>query len=179
MARYATPTIPFVEARNVGPKQKPTSIVLSLSATTSEKGAALGIANYHHKMNAPTQSYHYILDSTDTFQCVPDEVMAYCSPYRSLNVLICAQPHEEVALWEDGSATRVMYRAADLIADLILGHKIRPRYLDEDAEHRWIRHKWRRNGGLIVRAIGTWPYESFLDDVKSRILIKTSHYVRR
>lgn len=169
MAKYAAPIVPFVEARNVGTSQKPTAIVLSLSSTTSDRGAALGIANYHHSVSAPLVSHHYIVDEAETYRCIPHDVAAYNSPNRSLSVLICAQPHEYEPLWENSSASLVMYRAADLVAELILAHKIQARYLDAEMEEKWKSHKWRRRGGLIVRAIGTWPYEAFLDDVKANI----------
>lgn len=174
MAKHPVPNVPFVQARNFGDPQKPTAIVLSLSSTTSERGAALGIASNLHKATAPLDSYHYIVDEAETYRCVPESLAAYSSPYRAIDVLICAQPHEEVAMWEDATATRVMHRAADLVADLILAHKIRPRYLDLKAEIKWFDRRRRRRGGLIVRVDGTWPYEAFLKDVKSQIRIKTA-----
>jgi hypothetical protein len=67
-----------------------------------------------------------------------------------------------------------MHRAAALVADICLHHKIRARYLDSDDVERWTKHRWRRNGGLIVRVPGTWPYEAFLSDVQSQMVIKTS-----
>jgi hypothetical protein len=172
MVKYAPLSVPFVEARNVGTYQTPTSIVLYISSTTSEKGAALGIANYHHSANAPLLSHHYIVDEAETYRCIPDNLAAYQSPHRSLSVLICAQPHEVVPLWDDATGHRVLYRTASLVADLILRHGIRPIYLDSDTEQRWMRHKWRRRGGLIVRVIGTWPYDSFLWDVKANVKAK-------
>jgi hypothetical protein len=169
MAKQTAPNVPFVEARNVGAKQRPTAILIRLSSTTSEKGAALGIANYHHKVGAPLESHHYIIDEVETYNCVPDKVQAYKSPHKSLSVLICAQPHEDVALWEDATARPVMYRAACLVANLIRIHNVRIRYLDEADQKRWLHHKWRRRGGLIVQVVGTWPYEAFLDDIRSHM----------
>lgn len=173
MAKYAEPVVPFVQARHVGVKQKPTAIVLSLSCTTSDKGSALGIANYHHRADAPLKSYHYILDEADTYRCIPGDVAAYGNPYKAINVLICAQPHEYVPLWEDATASKVMQRAADLVADLMLVYKIPKRNLVGEAQKKWFEHRWRRRGGLIVQTIGTWPFESFIEDVKGLTTIKT------
>lgn len=173
MARHAVPNYPYVQARYVGGSQRPTAIVLSLSDTTSDKGAALAIANYHHSVVAPPKSYHYIVDENKTYRCIPVDVAAYGNPHRAINVHICAQPHESVPMWEDGSATKVMYRTADLIADLMLAYRIPARNLTGAAEDRWVKHKWRTRGGLIVRVPGVWPYKSFLDDVKARMTIKT------
>jgi hypothetical protein len=172
MAKTAAPNVPFVEARHTGGKQRPTAIVISLSSTTSEKGAALGIANYQHRFDAPLKSYHYVVDEEQVFRCIPDNVAAYGNPYRAINVQICAQPHEDTPLWEDGCASPVMHRAAKLVADLILLHKIKPRYIRGQAEERWFNHRWRRRGGLIIKVLGTWPYESFLDDVNAELLAR-------
>ena len=177
--KHPVPNVPFVQARNVGGPQRPTAIVLSLSQTTSDEGAALGIASNLHKPNAPLNSYHYIVDEAKTYRCIPGDTAAYSSPRHALDVLICAQPHEKVAMWEDATATLVMHRTADLVADLILAHKIRARYLFHDDEQKWLKHKWRRRGGLIVRAIGTWPYQAFLDDVKAQMTVKTLNPERK
>lgn len=173
MARHVVPNYPFVQAKHVGDTQRPTAIVLSLSNTTSDRGSALAIANYHHGPVAPRKSYHYIVDEGKTYRCVPVNVAAYGNPYRAINVHICAQPHESVPMWEDGSATTVMYRAADLIADLMLAYRIPARNLTGAAEEKWRKHRWRRRGGLIVHVEGAWPYTSFLGDVKARMTIKT------
>lgn len=174
MAKFALPNVPFVEARHVGGPQKPTAIVLSLSSTTSDEGAALGIAMNLHKATAPFNSYHYIVDEAQTYRCVPDDVAAYSSPHRAIDILICAQPRtEEWPLWKDTPETRVFHRTVNLVAELILAHKIKDRYLDAESETKWAQHKWRRHGGLIVRVIGTWPYEEFLSDVRAQLVVKT------
>jgi hypothetical protein len=172
MSKHALPVVPFVEARHIGSSQKPTAIVLNLSSTTSDKGAALGIANYHHSVNAPLVSHHYIVDEAETYRCVPDNVAAYQSPYRSLSILICAQPSESISFWESAFPRRVLYRSASLVADLMLTHKIRSRYLDEGLERKWMRHKWSSRGGLIVQVMGKWPYEMFLWDVRRNLEAK-------
>jgi hypothetical protein len=169
MAKYQASKAPFVQARHVGPHQKPTAIVLSLSCTTSDKGSALGIATYHHKPSAPLKSWHYILDEAETYRCIPVSVAAYGNPYGAISVHICAQPHEYVPLWEDGSASKVMYRAADLVAELCLAYKIPARYLNEE---RWRKRRSRRRGGILVNVLGSWPSQSFLDDVQAQMTLK-------
>jgi hypothetical protein len=173
MSRYKEPIVPFVEARHVGGSQKPTSIVLKMSSTTSEKGAAFGIANYHHKETAPLVSFHYIIDEEMTYRCVPSNVAAYGNPYRAINILMCAQPHDYVPLWEDATASRAMHRTADLIADLMLVHHIRVRNLRGKDAQRWHQHRWRRRGGLLVRPTGAWPHEAFFADVQSKVALKS------
>ena len=172
MARHAVPNYPYVQARNVGGKQRPTAIVLSLSNTTSDSGSALAIANYHHSTVAPQKSYHYVVDEDNIYRCAPLDVAVYGNPHRGIGVHICAQPHESTPLWEDGSAARVMTRAADLVADLVLAHRIPARNLTGAAEDKWFKHRWRRRGGIIVRVQGAWPYTSFLTDVRAQMAIK-------
>lgn len=174
MAKYPVPNVPFVQARNVGGPHKPTAIVLTLSETTSSEGAALGIAQNLHQTNAPLKSYHYIVDETKVYRGVPDGIAAYRSPHRALNILMCADIHENwPTYWEDATATRAIAKTADLVAELCLAHKIRARYLDEKTEPKWFRHRWRRRGGLIVRVRGDWPYEAFINDVSAQMIIKT------
>lgn len=170
MPKHRVPDFPYVEARNVGMPQVPTAIVLRLSGTTSRKGAALGIANYQHGLVAPLESHHFILDEASTYRCIDPGVQAYASPFRAISVLMCAQPHEYEPLWEDATASPVLRRAAELVADLSLAHRIRPVYLDET---RWFKHRWRRRGGLMVRVQGTWPGEAFIDSVQSYRVIKS------
>lgn len=172
MPKHVLPAIPFVEADRVGGSQKPTSIILKISSTTSDKGAALGVAQYQHQPRGPMLSFHYIVDNETTYNCVPVNVASYANPHRAISVLICAQPHEDEAMWEDATATPVLHRTADLVADLMLAYKIRPRYLTGEAEEKWFKHRWRHRGGLLVKIPGAWPYESFLLDVRSQMIIK-------
>jgi hypothetical protein len=172
MSKRQLPVVPFVEAARVGGKQKPTAISIMLSDTTSEKGSALGVAQYHHRPNGPMISFHYIVDNAMVYQCVRNNVAAYGNPHNAINILICARPHEQEDLWEDASARPVLHKAASLVADLMLVYNIKPRYLEDKALEKWLRHKWRRRGGLMIRVPGTWPYESFLLDVKSQMLVK-------
>jgi hypothetical protein len=174
MAKHAVPDVPFIEARNVGTAQKPTAIVLRMSSTTSEQGAALAIATYHHSPISPMVSHHFIVDAVSTYRCVPDSIAAYQNPYRSLSVLICAQPHEYNPFYENDDVSRVLDRSTALVADLLLSYKIPVRYLDTELEGKWIAHKWRRRGGIIVKARGIWPYETFLSLVKLKIYEKTT-----
>lgn len=177
MAKYALPNVPFVQARHIGKEQKPTAIVISLSSTTSDEGAALGLANNLHSSLAPHNSYHYIVDEAQVYRCVPDNRAAYKAPYRSLNVLICAEFRSDLAawhFWEDNPSVRALHRAEELVADLTLAHKILPRYLDEDQELKWMNHRWRRRGGIIRRVVGAWPEASFLCDLQAQIISKTS-----
>jgi N-acetylmuramoyl-L-alanine amidase CwlA len=172
MAKRAVPNVPFVQAHHIGSKQKPTAILLQISHTTSDQGAALAIAQRLHKTNAPPNSYHYIVDEARAYRGVPDDRAAYLATHRTINVLMCSQPHEAEPLWEDATAVPVLHRTAELVVELCLAHNIKPRYLDDEAYDHWYRHKWRRRGGIIVDVMGTWPYQSFIDDVNACIFVR-------
>jgi hypothetical protein len=179
MVKHALPDIPFVEASHVGGSQRPTAIVIKLSSTTSDRGAALGIAQNLHRSNAPHESYHYIVDNCTTYQGVPIRTASYSNPHQAISLLICAQPHEVEPMWEDATARLVMHRAAALVADLTLTYKIRPRYLQDEATAKWRKHRWRRRGGILINVPGTWPYESFLLDVRTQRAIREMRDNRR
>ena len=172
MSRYPTPNVPFVEAALVGSKQRPTAIVIELSMTTSDEGAALGFATNLHRPNGVTRSFHYMLDEAKTYRGVWDNLAAYNIPHRAIGVLMCAQPVENVELWEESSHFPVLERTAKLVAQLCLAYKIKPRYLMSADEARWKKRKNRRRGGIIVRVPGEWASSAFLILVKAHMLEK-------
>lgn len=165
MSKHPSPKVPFVEAFHVGSKQRPTAIVLDLSETTSDKGAALAVASQLHTRNAPPTSYHYLVDEAETYQGVWDRYAAYNSPYRTLNVLICGQPQEKAGIWELYPNRKVLNESAVLVAKLTLAYRIPVRYLQNESLMDWEKHKFRRRGGIILRVRGEWPYETFLKQV--------------
>lgn len=164
MSKFSPPIAPFVEARHSGGKHRPTVVVLRSSWTTSEKGAALGIALRLHQPSAPKESYHYTIDEATTFRCIPEKQISYYgaqNPAKAISINMCAQPVEDVAFWDDSEHFKVLDRTVDLVAQLLLAYKIPARYTD--APH------WRRSrGGIIVQVAGAWPSDQFLSNVKTQ-----------
>lgn len=174
MNKIQAPSVPYVEAYLHGTKQKkPTAITLDLSETTSEKGAALGIANRLHRSTAPSRSYHYTVDEAETYQGVWDNVASFGNPYRAISILLCADIREEDDMWAEPMANYAMHNAAELIAKLVLAYKIRPRYLEGKARVRWLTRRSRHRGGIILRIPGAWPREEFLDDIRACITVQS------
>lgn len=153
MAKQSLLHYPFVEAHVQGAGKRPTTIELSLSQTTSDKGAALAIALSQH--NAPVSFFDYTVDDEQAFSCMRE-------PSRTIKVLICAEPHEREPLWEEGVAKRVMYRTAQLVAELCWVYGIPPQYVVKES-------RWRRRGGILLSVVGEWPSQSFISDVRSDI----------
>lgn len=171
--RRQVPSVPYVEAQHKGSKQRPTAIVLSLSCTTSDKGAALGLANRFHKLNSPADSYHYFVDEASIFRGLFDNVAAYSSPFRSIDVHLAAQPTQNPLMWLEGDRANVLELAAELVADLMWAYKIKLRYLEGEGQSRWLKRKWRRRGGLILEIPGGWPKDEFLIKVNAYLAGKS------
>lgn len=175
MSRYPRPNYPYVQATHQGSAQKPTAIYVSLSDTTSVTGAAFAIAKHHHSSRSPLVSYHYIVDESKTYKGVHDDRAAYSTPYRAIHVLMCAEPHERAFDWGSRQGERrVLTRTADLVAQLVLAHDIKPRILTNDEYLAWLDHKWRRRGGIHLHIPGEFPTDRFLLDVRNRMIAKRS-----
>lgn len=160
-SRLQGDNIPFVQAYHVDGGQKPTSIILRTSFTTGDKGAALGIANAWMNPYNKTSSCHYVVDEAKVYRCVPDRIQAL--PFGNeikgaISINICYDPPY-------GPVDAARYRAASLVARLCKLHKIRVCSLSSDEEIRWLRHKWRSRGGIILKTVGDFPAASFLESV--------------
>lgn len=173
MSKFQAPNPPYVEAYNVGDKQKPTAIKLTMGFTTSDKGAALGVANRLHLSSAPPESYHYMVDEAEIYQGVWDRFAAYHTPYRAIDVLVCADPVENVKIWSTSGYRDVLHRTSELVAELCLAYKIPARYIDGEDFARWQNRKTRRRGGIILGTIGEWPKDQFIIDVEAQTVIKS------
>lgn len=155
--------IPFIEAFHKGGKQKPKSVLIRLSETTSAEGAALGIAGNWHRNEEYHDSCHFVLDKSLVFQCVPENVVAYPTPYTSkgtISINVCAQPVFDVAFWSDPDYAHMLHRVAGLTAKICEQYDIPVRDIGLE-QHR----KWFRKGGIIVAVKGAWPTQRFLDTV--------------
>lgn len=170
MARHPAPNVPLIQARLYGSSQVPTAIVIDLSDSTSAEGAALAIANYHHTSTQAAKSHHYIVDEGVVYRCVDARRAAYHCPHQALSVLLCAPYKDHVGMWDEHPT--LIFKAADLVAQLCLHHRIRPRMLDSQGTDQWLRHRWRMRGGIIVRAPGAWPTETFMQILSTRIVAR-------
>jgi N-acetylmuramoyl-L-alanine amidase CwlA len=160
MSETLTRTIPFIEARHKGRKQRPKTIMIRLSETTSDRGAALGIANYWHSPSSPLESCHYVVDSELTFQCVPVNRVSYSSKLVERGVVsvnVCAPPTFDVGFWKDQDYANVLDNAAKLVAYLCKTHNIPVRGVDLLDTRRLF-----SRGGIMVNVRGAWPTNDFL-----------------
>ena len=154
LRKYPAPTVPYVEAKYRGGKQKPTLIVLSSSWTTSDKGAALGIANAMHRSNAQEKSFHYVIDEDSVFQCVWDHQVALHCGYDtgSIGIKMCDDPSLLLRRWNEPSHQRILHRLAEVMAQLCLAYDIPARYLTDEQLSKWSKHKRKSKGGIVTSA---------------------------
>lgn len=149
--------IPLVEAAHYGGKQRPSVIVLRSSWTTDDKGAANGIAQAWHNPNNRVDSCHYVVDEATIIRCVPDNVVAfYGFPAHkgAISINVCYDPPEMP------NPTTVS-RAAKLTARLCKLYNLPVRILKADDEAQWLKYKWKRRGGIILRTSGSFPDDDF------------------
>lgn len=175
-SKYDLPYMPYVEARFQFGKQKPTAILLRGSFTTSNKGAALGVAQMWHSAPDPWKAGHYTIDEELRFRCVEDHVVAgtqECADRGGIRIAVCAEPVGREIFWNEKLHGLVLNKAARLVAELTLAHKIPVRYLDEQALAKWHKHPWRKRGGIFIEDPTTgFPYESFLSEVQAQRALK-------
>ncbi len=167
--------MPSVEALHQGGKQKPTAIILRPSFTNSRDGAALAVAQYWHKAASFWDAGHYTVDSEKRFRCVRDNVIAGKdeSGRNSIRIALCADPASGTVFWNDSVHGQVLRRAAELVAELTLAHKIKVAYLDADDLAHWEKRRSRRRGGIHVVEDSGFPYKIFLDEVNAQRVLKT------
>ena len=155
--------IALVEATHVGPRQRPTAIYLRSSFTTGDKGAANGIAQAWHNPNNRVSSCHYVVDEAQTLRCMPDNKTSYPidkTPFRNaISINVCHDP-------PDRPSDKVLDDAAILVARLCALHKVKMRILEADSLDKWLKRRWRSNGGIIIQSFWGVPGEEFLDLVR-------------
>lgn len=160
---------PFVEAIHKGGRHKPTSIVLRLSNTTSEDGAALGVANAWNRSRSIEKSAHFVVDEASSYQCVDVKMAAKHSGVYdkgTICVVICAQPSDFLRVWSDDAQGSAFFNAAKLVGELSDQLRIRRRFLTDEQKSGWIKFRCRSRGGIINRIDGNFPTQDFLDYVE-------------
>lgn len=171
MSRFQPPVAPFVESRFQGRKQRPKAIFLSSSHTTSEKGAALGLADAWHRARSGLPAPHYVVDEHAIYRCIPDHKESERRPGGgAIHVHLCSEPLDDVSFWDDAEHVKVLDLAEDLVAQLALAHKIPIRLLSKKHEDRWLDEHWLRRRGVVNQIVGEFPTERFLQNVREQMV---------
>lgn len=165
-------TYPYVEARHTsGRQRKPTAILIKPTWTTSETGAALGVAMAQNPSTAPHETAHFTVDETQIFQCVPIKVIAghsHCSTKNQIFVRLCFDPSLVQYGWESEVHTKLLDNLAELVALLTIEYKIKNRILSGSEYSRWLDWKTRRRGGIFASMEATWPSDDFIALVEQK-----------
>lgn len=176
MSKYELPNLPFIEASCKFGRQRPTAIILRGTMTSSAEGSALGIANAWHKSQGPWNSGHYAVDSSRSYRCVKDHMVAGTkndNDKGAIRVAICAEPVDRFQFWSLKHHHAILNSTAKLLADLTLAHSIRPVQLSQDEREKWEQLKTKRRGGIIIDTPSGWPYEGFLNMLLAQRALKT------
>lgn len=161
MSKALMRDIPFVAARHLAGKQRPKTIAIRLSETTSDSGAALAIAYAWHKRNSKVDSCHYVVDAQATYQCVPDNFVTFSYPALGKGVIsinVCAIPTSKVDTWQEQGPWSAFNQTAKLVAALSHKYHIPICYVDFEKHSSW----WAK-GGLINCVKGEWYDLEFLE----------------
>jgi hypothetical protein len=167
---------PYVESRYRSGKQRPTAIIITPSWTSSEQGAALGLANHWHSMFSPPTTGHYIVDSEMIYRTARDDEVAGAkdsSEKGAIYITVCAEPVHPDNFWDPDTHYLVLRKTAELVVALVDTHKIRTRYLNERKFDQW---RWWRNrfrGGIYIDSPGVFPKMDFAAEIERQAILKT------
>jgi len=159
-------SIPLVTAAHYGSRQRPTAILIRTSWTTDDKGAANAIAQAWHNPNNRVDSCHYVVDEAQVIRCVPDKIQAFhiLDGYKNykgaISINVCHDPPFSPELV-------TVLRAAKLTSRLCKLYRIPVRILSDSDVERWLKHSWKFRGGIILKTVGEFPTQKFLNSVKS------------
>lgn len=170
MSKFKPPNVPFVEAKQKGRKQRPKAIVLRLTYTTSDKGAALGMANTWHRNRSSIFPCHYVVDEAEAYRCVPDRQTAgdtALSAKGVINVGLCAEPVITSTQWMMPQLATTLDKAAQVVAELALAYKI-PVVYNASSEAPKKRVK-RRQRGITIGLEGGFPAGEFQSMVRAKM----------
>lgn len=120
------PSPPFIAARHHGGSQTPKAIVMHGTVSSDRPGNARSIALWWNGSTSPTTSAHYVVDPSETVQCVGDHTVAYHCGYNtgSIAIELCDEETGPPSRWADTNSTAIIQNAAELVANLCLCYGI-------------------------------------------------------
>lgn len=128
---YPAPHPPFIAAKYHGDTQNPRRIMLHSTVSSCASGSARATAHYFEHIERKA-SAHYVVDPTETIQCVKDHTVAYHCGWNqnSIGVEMCEYPSKVNGLrWATKPHRMMRRRAVNLVARLCLAYDIPPVFL--------------------------------------------------
>ncbi len=167
----ALDTIPKVQAKSQGRKQRPTAIVVRPSFTPSRAGSALALAQCWLRYDNFWEAGHYAVDESQRFECVPvNRVAGVKDGVRgAVRIAVSAEPFSRTQFWAIDEHLPVLRNLAELIALLCTSYKIRPHRLTTEAYNTWSLYPFRFNGGIYIEETSGFPESWFFDEIEQNI----------
>lgn len=131
MTSYPPPSPPMIPAKYSGDRQTPRTIVMHSAVASCASGSARAVAHYFQTITRKA-SAHYVVDPTETIQCVGDHVEAFhCGHNRdSIGVEMCEFPSKtNLARWLTKPHRQMRRRTVNLVARLCLAYEIPPHWV--------------------------------------------------
>lgn len=122
--------IPFIQARNCGPDRAglPIALVVIHTMESAEKPTtARAVAQWFAGPQAPQASAHFCVDSSETIQCVREDVVAWAAPGANktgIHIEHAGYAAQTAPQWDDDFSRAMLGRSAALAADICLRHSI-------------------------------------------------------
>lgn len=112
--------MPFVQARNCGPKrvgQQLDLIVVHTMEHPEVPGTAMSVARWFAGNTAPQASAHYCVDCYLVVRCVRDDVVAWAAPganKKGLHIEHAGYASQKAVDWDDAFSRETLARSAEL-----------------------------------------------------------------
>lgn len=177
MTTFHPPSPPFIEAGHHGGAQRPMLIVMHSTVSPCAVGGARAIARYFRDTDKAV-SAHYVVDPSETVQCVRDHTVAYHCGHNqdSIGVEMCEFPSlTNMARWFTRPHRLMRRRAVNLTARLCLAYGIEPYYQGARAlkagklgvtTHRQMSLAFHQSSHWDP---GVWPRRRFMKAVRRRM----------
>lgn len=138
-----------------GPNGTVTRVVLHATVSPCEPGGARANARYFQSANAGGLA-HYVVDPSETVQCCKEDIACWHAPPNkgSIGVELCDPQNGSVDRWYDDLHSRMLQRAAALVADICRRHQLPIRYVNTGGllqgqsgitMHRDVAQAWRQS----------------------------------
>lgn len=127
--------VKFLPARNYASASgRGMDLIVLHSAEAPEKpGKAWAVARWFAGQDAPKASAHYVVDSAEIVQCVPDGDIAWAAPGANRNgihIELVGYARQLAEDWEDVYSASMLDLAGRLTAALCASYNIPPKLVD-------------------------------------------------
>ena len=177
-------TIPLIQANrcHISPPgfiRPITNIVVHVTQSKEYEGAARGVAN-DFRVTHRDASSHYTVDDREVIACVKLNDEAWAAPplnATGIHVELCGFVEQGVIGWNDAFSVAQLFRAADLIAALLIQQKLPCVYNDWQSllhkekgitGHNEVSRAWHESDHTDPGP--TFPWAAFITTIADNVL---------